>query len=190
MKQMLAICLVFLSVITCEKQHTATLEDLKPWKLDDKYFKANLRYLYFVSESCEIPRTNETFDTIQKMYNLPLDAKDCHDGVYRAATPPDPYDYRHVITLTIRNEKIVNVDYDEVHLDGHGKQSDTLYCKEMSVAGTTPAIAYPIMEKQLVDNQNIMQVDGVTGASYSRFRFRYAAMMALVSARLSEPNNE
>lgn len=50
--------------------------------------------------------------------------------------------------------------------------------------GTTPAIAYPILEERLLDNQDILKVDAVSGASYSLRRFRYAVVIALMKANL------
>lgn len=52
----------------------------------------------------------------------------------------------------------------------------------MKVSGTTPAIAYPHMEESLMANQDLMQVDGVSGATYSLYRFRYAVTVALMKA--------
>jgi len=66
--------------------------------------------------------------------------------------------------------------------DGHGKQEDVEYCKKMSWGGTTPAIAYPVFENRLIQKQNMMQVDAVSGATYSLCRFRYAVMIALMKA--------
>ncbi|MDH7605809.1 MAG: hypothetical protein QHH13_12980 [Melioribacter sp.] len=55
----------------------------------------------------------------------------------------------------------------------------------MSVTGTSPAIAYPLYEKQLIDKQDFRKVDAITGATYSLFRFRYALSIALMKARLA-----
>ena len=77
---------------------------------------------------------------------------------------------------------IIEVDYNEVKKDGHSKQEDEEYCEEMSVMGTTPAIAYPLMEEMLLATQNMMEVDAVSGASYSLHRFRLAMTIALMQA--------
>lgn len=68
--------------------------------------------------------------------------------------------------------------------DGLSKQEDEDYNKEMSVSGTSPAIAYPRMEEQLLETQDIMRVDAVSGATYSLYRFRYAMMIALIKAKM------
>jgi len=69
-----------------------------------------------------------------------------------------------------------------VKKDGNGKQEDDEYCEEMSVTGTTPSIAYPTMEEMLLSTQDMMEVDGVSGATYSLYRFRYAVTVALMQA--------
>jgi major membrane immunogen (membrane-anchored lipoprotein) len=111
------------------------------------------------------------------------------DGTYSAAAPADAFDYQHVVTISLKNEKITSVDYNKIKHSGKGKQEDTAYCKEMRSAGTTPAIAYPIMEKQLLEKQNIMEVDEVSGATYSLYRMRYALTMALMKATLENKPN-
>jgi len=56
----------------------------------------------------------------------------------------------------------------------------------MSVSGTNPAIAYPNMERQLINKQNLEKLDAVSGATYSLYRFRYAGIMALIQAQLKK----
>jgi major membrane immunogen (membrane-anchored lipoprotein) len=116
------------------------------------------------------------------MYDLPISAEGAKDGSYVGASPYDAFDYRHEVKIQIKEGKIVALDYNEVKKDGHGKQEDEEYCEEMSVTGTTPAIAYPIMEEMLLTAQNMMQVDGVSGATYSLYRFRFAVTLALMQA--------
>jgi len=71
---------------------------------------------------------------------------------------------------------------------GHGKQENAEYNKEMSVTGTTPEKAYPLIEKQLLVKQDMTKVDAASGASYSLYRFRYAVTVALMKARLAKEN--
>ena len=52
------------------------------------------------------------------------------------------------------------------------------------VAGKEIVIAYPAMEEMLLTTQDITKVDGVSGASYSRYRFRYAVTVALMKAHI------
>ncbi|MCK5691567.1 MAG: FMN-binding protein [Bacteroidales bacterium] len=117
-------------------------------------------------------------------FELPISAEGAKDGTYIGATPYDAFDYRHEVRIVIEEGEIVEVDYNEVKNDGYGKQEDVEYCEEMSVTGTTPAIAYPIMEEMLLAEQNMMQVDAVSGATYSLYRFRLAVTVALMKAYL------
>jgi major membrane immunogen (membrane-anchored lipoprotein) len=55
----------------------------------------------------------------------------------------------------------------------------------MSVTGTSPQIAYPRYEKQLLETQNLLEVDAVSGATYSLYRLRYAITIALIKAKLA-----
>ncbi|MBN2012552.1 FMN-binding protein [candidate division KSB1 bacterium] len=141
--------------------------------------------MHFITESSAIPKVDSAFNQLICQQNLPVNASGCADGVFTGESPYDAYDYKHIVEITIKNEKIVAVEYDEINRDGHGKQTDKSYCKEMSSAGTTPALAYPIIEQQLADKQDINGVDMVSGASYSLYRFRYAVMIALMKARLA-----
>jgi major membrane immunogen (membrane-anchored lipoprotein) len=40
------------------------------------------------------------------------------------------------------------------------------------------------MEKQLLENQNIVKVDSTSGATYSLYRFRCVIILALMKAKL------
>ena len=156
----------------------------KQFHPEDKYFKASLVSLHFVVETSPIARTDSTFAQLVQEQSLPTNAQGCDDGIYSGESPYDAFDYKHIVKLKIKNEKIISVDYNEVKKNGLGKQEDEEYCREMSVTGTTPAIAYPLYESQLMDKQDIMKIDAVTGATYSLYRFRYAVMIALIKANL------
>ena len=178
------LCLIFL-LFSCYKSDRE-LDDIKKFKPDDKYFKSNLVALHFIIETSSISRVDSVFNNLIDLYELPVDAKECPDGVFFGESPYDAYDYKHIIKLEIENEKIINADYNEIPFKGIGKQEDSLYCAEMSITGTTPAIAYPKMENEFISKQNISEVDAVSGASYSLYRFRYATMIALIRAKLSK----
>lgn len=163
-----------------------SLDEIKPFGKNKKYFKAEMVNLHYIIETSDIPKVDTVFKQYISGSSLPIDAKGCKDGVYLGESPYDAFDYKHSVKLEINNEKIISVDYNEVHKEsGHGKQEDKVYCEEMDVTGTTPAIAYPIMEKQLLERQDMTKVDAVSGASYSLYRFRYAVTVALMKARLA-----
>ncbi len=177
---------IFLSLfflISCQKPQD-DLDVAKQFHPEDKYFKASLVSLHFVVETSPITRTDSTFAQLVQEQRLPTNAQGCDDGIYSGGSPYDAFDYKHIVKLKIKDEKIISVDYNEIKKNGLGKQEDEEYCREMSVTGTTPAIAYPLYESQLMDKQDIMKIDAVTGATYSLYRFRYAVMIALIKANL------
>jgi major membrane immunogen (membrane-anchored lipoprotein) len=82
----------------------------------------------------------------------------------------------------MKNGKMVSIDYDEIHREGHAKQHDEDYCKRMLQSGTTPAIAYPKYECEMLSKQNYNQIDAVSGASYSLYRFKLAILYAILNS--------
>jgi len=166
---------------SCECEEDS-LKDIIAFKADNKYFKSALVSLHFMMETSPVPEVDTHFKQLIQMFDLPLSAEGAKDGIYFGISPYDAYDYRHEVKLRIKDGQIVEVDYNELKKDGKGKQEDEEYCEEMSASGTTPAIAYPQMEEMLLSTQNMMQVDAVSGASYSLHRFRFAVTLALMQA--------
>lgn len=180
----LTIFLVAILINGCQTTPKSDINLVKAFKPADKYFKSSLISLHYIIETSSIDRVDSSFQHIIDAYQLPVSAKGVPDGTYSAASPPDAFDYQHVVTISVKNERITSVDYNEIKHSGKGKQEDTAYCKEMQPSGTTPAIAYPRMENQLLEKQNMMEIDAVSGATYSLYRMRYALTMALMKARI------
>jgi major membrane immunogen (membrane-anchored lipoprotein) len=186
MKNSYVITFVFIFILSACHNQKDDLDIIRAFKPEDKYFKANIVSLHFIIETSNIDKIDTVFTNILQTYDLPVDASGCSDGIYKGESPLDAYDYKHSIKIEIKDEKIVRVDYNEVHSSGIGKQEDEKYCKEMSVTGTSPALAYPDKEDQLLKKQNLVHIDGVSGASYSLYRFRYATTIALIKAKLKK----
>ena len=178
----LIIPLLLLSSCDSSNCQEDSLDRIKAFKPENKYFKASLVSLHFMMETSPVAEVDTLFQQLIQTHGLPISAEGAKDGTYVGATPYDAFDYRHEVIIKIKDGEIVEVDYNEVKKDGHGKQEDEEYCEEMSVTGTTPAIAYPIMEEMLLSTQNMMEVDAVSGASYSLHRFRLAMTIALMQA--------
>ncbi|MFC1525577.1 hypothetical protein ACFL6X_02070 [Candidatus Latescibacterota bacterium] len=178
-----ALPLIALLMLSC----TSAVDDfqqLAQFRPEDKYFTASLKGLHFIIESSEIERVHDMFRTIVEGNAIPTSAAKCRDGTFTGVSPYDAYDYRHEARLDIRGGRIAAVDYDEVHVSEKAKQTDETYNQEMSASGTSPALAYPSYERQLLERQDLMQVDAVSGATYSLYRFRYAVALALMKASL------
>ncbi|MDX1283648.1 MAG: FMN-binding protein [Draconibacterium sp.] len=162
-----------------------SLDEIKAYMPDNKYFKTGFKGLHFVLETHPISKTDTLFWRLINAYNLPTTCDSVVDGTFTGESPYDQFDYKHVVELTIEDGKITKVDYNKVHKDGSDKKSDKKYNEEMSVSGTTPAIAYPEMEKQLLEKQKMWEVDATSGATYSLYRFRYAVTLALIKAEMA-----
>ena len=137
-------------LLTCQSSEDS-LDSIKKFRPEYKYFKAGLISLHFNIETSPISEIDTLFNQLINHFNLPIKAEGCKDGVFVGESPYDAYDYKHVVKLEIKDEKIVKVDYNEIHKNGIGKQEDEEYCKEMGVSGMSPDIAYPKMEKQLLE---------------------------------------
>lgn len=184
-----AIFILFLAVLgnscTTNCNEDGSLDDIKAFMPDNKYFKTGFKGLHFVLETHPIGKTDTLFWRLINAYNLPTNCDSVADGTFIGESPYDQFDYKHVVELTIKDGIITQVAYNEVHKDGSDKKSDKAYNKQMSESGTSPAIAYPKMEKQLLEKQEMWKVDAVTGATYSLYRFRYALTVALVKAQMA-----
>ncbi len=143
-----------------------------------------LATIHLMIERSHIDSVKVRYPEMIRETGLPAAALDLADGRYRGESPADDYDYKHVVEFEVKAGKIIRLDYDEIHQDGHGKQGNEAYCKEMSITGTTPAIAYPIYEKALLEEQSLDELDAVSGASYSLYRFKLAIAYALMNGTL------
>lgn len=106
------------------------------------------------------------------------DAKNFVPGVYEAKSSADDDGGYGVAKVTIKNRKIVDVDYHTYTEDGklkdvdygkiHGEASNKDYYDKAQFA----VASQQKYVKQLLDVQNINMVDGITGASiiYSQFK--------------------
>jgi len=137
-----------------------------------------LNLIHWMIERSEIDKVKIDFGKMCDKFNLTSNLSGLKDGIYHGVSPADDYGYRHDVKFEMKNGKLISIDYDEIHLNGHGKQNDKKYCEEMMQSGTSPEIAYPKYESGMVTKQDFNQVDAVSGASYSLYRFRLAILYA------------
>ena len=108
---------------------------------------------------------------------------DYYAGKYHGESPYDDYMYKHIVSFTVENSKLSEIEYDEVHEDGHSKKSDSVYNAEMNnnAYGSAPRVTYDNYEKQLLEHQNFKDVDAISGATYSKYRLKYAFWRAVLN---------
>lgn len=143
---------------------------------------AILEKIHWVIERSDMNTVRQKFKEICDENHFSMLLSGLKDGIYKGASPADDYGYRHEVTFGMKGGKMISIDYDEIHTNGHAKQHDEAYGKEMLQSGTTPAIAYPQYENQMLQNQDLNQVDAVTGASYSQYRFKLAVLYAILNS--------
>ena len=143
---------------------------------------AILEKIHWIIERSDMNKVRSSFKEICSENHFAGLVSGLKDGTYKGASPADDYGYRHEVVFEMKDGKMISVDYDEIHTDGHAKQHDDEYCKRMLQSGTTPAIAYPIYETQMLKKQDFNQVDAVSGASYSNYRFKLAILYAILNS--------
>jgi len=143
---------------------------------------AVLEKMHWIIERSDMNKVRSAFAEICSENHFSMLVSGLKDGTYKGASPADDYGYRHEVTFEMKGGKMISIDYDEIHTDGHAKQHDEAYGKEMLQSGTTPAIAYPSYESQLLKKQDLDQIDAVTGASYSQYRFKLAVLYAILNS--------
>ena len=134
-------------------------------------------------ERHHVPDVKAVFEFFMDLFSAPTSPKECRDGKYQGESIYDDYHYKHVVTLEIKDGKIISLHYDEVKKDGAGKRGNNEYCAQMKQGtGASPAEAYPLYERRMLEHQDLMKVDAVSGATYSLYRFRTAVLRALLKA--------
>jgi major membrane immunogen (membrane-anchored lipoprotein) len=143
---------------------------------------AILEKIHWMIERSDMNKVRSAFQEICDENHFAGLVSGLKDGTYKGASPADDYGYRHEVIFEMKGGKMISIDYDEIHKDGHAKQHDEAYCKRMLKSGTTPAIAYPIYENQMLEKQDFNRIDAVSGASYSQYRFKLAILYAILNA--------
>lgn len=142
-----------------------------------------LEKIHWMIERSEINKVRPEFQKICNENHISSLVHKLKDGTYYGSTPEDDFGYRHEVTFEMKNGTMLSIDYDEIHRDGHSKRHHGEYCKRMLQSGTTPAIAYPKYEHEMLGKQDFNSIDAVSGATYSLFRFKLAILYAILNSQ-------
>ena len=128
-------------------------------------------------------------DTTQTQTEQPAETKEeaggaaLADGTYKAEGDAfDDHGWKPIITLEVKDGKIVAVDYDEINEEGTLKETNEDYnarMKEKTNIG--PAEAFPQLEQALIEKQDVDAVDTVTGATHGSDSFKEMVKKALAA---------
>lgn len=166
--------IVFSILITDVFATKISSEEKKVLEKIEKYIEVN-----------SILNVKKKFGLFLKSIAAPISAKQCKDGTYNGESIYDNYKYKHIIKIEIKDEVIVSVKYDEIKRTGSRKSKDKKYNIDMKEgSGSAPSEAYPIYQEQFQKTQDLMKIDAVSGATYSLYRFRTAAIRALLKAKI------
>ncbi|MEX2365857.1 MAG: cytochrome b5 domain-containing protein [Pseudohongiellaceae bacterium] len=112
------------------------------------------------------------------------------DGSYYAEAEPGERGTFGVIEITVHNNRIVGVYYDELMRDGDGavnylKSADINYAERWRrvSGGVTQLSTYPVYEQMLISQGTPQGVDAISGATSAYDAFVGLATEALSSAR-------
>ncbi len=150
----------------------------------------DFKILHLDIERSKTDTAEARMQAFYKNFHLPATAEDLPDGHYSAESPYDDYQYRHLIHFDVENGHFANIEYDEVKINGLSKTSDEEYCRKMNehVPGSAPDITYNKYEKQLGQKQNLLELDAISGATYSMYRLQLVAGRAIAEHKPDQGN--
>lgn len=165
-------------------QEVSTSDKLAKYKKLNMTLEEAFETLYTKVETTHPGLLEPLFKRYIEEVEIPTTPKGSKDGVYTVESPYDNMGFKHVITLEIKDEKIVSVKYDEIYQEEYGKESHEEYNKAMKAdTGSCPKEAYPIYRNKLIETQDLLSIDSVSGATFSLYRFNAVASKALYESR-------
>lgn len=110
------------------------------------------------------------------------------DGVYKLAEKNlTSNGWKTFINMTVKDGKIIKVDYDFLDKDGQLKSKSTEYEKAMKAkSGTGPKEYIPALSKSLVEKQKAEEVEVVSGATHSSHAFSVYSAQLINAAQKGE----
>ena len=110
------------------------------------------------------------------------------DGYYTAEMADfDEHGWKEFITIYIKDNKIISVDYEATNESGFIKSWDMDYMRVMNAAdGTYPNEYVRLYSEALLNYQDPEKVQAITGATHSFHTFQALAAAALEQARAGD----
>ncbi len=177
MKSLACIAFMLLADFSCQQPN-------KIKAISEKSFQK----MHLIIERSAISTVKVRMQEFINEFQVPLTASLLQDGKYQGESPYDDYGYKHVISFKVDQGNFSDIQYNELKENGHGKVSDTSYCRRMNAAvpGSAPNISYPNYIHQVERNKNFNNIDAVTGATYSKYRLQLAAIRAISNGPLKQ----
>ncbi|HYW95103.1 MAG TPA: hypothetical protein VE870_05920 [Bacteroidales bacterium] len=163
----------------------------QPRQNDSLPGKEDYTIMHFIVERTRTDTVKKYMDYFIAEHHLRTGFSGLADGEYSAVSPSDDFHYTHSIQLVVKNGELVSVHYDENGEDGHSKKDDEDYNAEMKASGgSCPKESYPFYEDELLRKQDLLEVDGLSGSTYSLYRMQLVGIRALNRTNLINNKEE
>jgi len=109
------------------------------------------------------------------------------DGYYTAQTEEYDFGWREYVTIMVKDEEIVSVEYNAENASGFIKSWDNAYMRNMLPAsGTYPNEYTRYYASQLVGARGETEIDAISGATSSYNKFVKLMQAAIQQARIGD----
>ncbi|MGX6979247.1 extracellular electron transfer flavoprotein PplA [Vagococcus elongatus] len=130
--------------------------------------------------------TVETAETSEKEEAKQVAGAPLKDGTFTLEEKNYSNDYRATFSITVKDGKITESNFDNVNADGESKKDNEEYNETMKEkSGTGPAEFIPKLNELFVDAQNAggIDIEAVTGATHSARSFVNYAQQLVQAAQ-------
>lgn len=129
----------------------------------------------------------ETTETTESEAPKKLAGADLQDGTYTLEEETEKNGYKATFSITVKDGKITESNYDNVNAAGESKANDEEYQKTMSEkTGTGPKEFIPALNDQLLEKQDPSQIEVVSGATHSTHSFQNYAQQLVQAAQAGD----
>jgi sex pheromone cAD1 len=129
----------------------------------------------------------ETTESTETAAPKKLAGAELQDGTYTLEEEAEKNGYKATFSITVKDGKITESNYDNVNAEGKSKTEDEEYQKAMSEkTGTGPAEFIPALNEQFLEKQSAGDMEAVTGATHSADSFMNYAQQLIQAAQAGD----
>ena len=135
------------------------------------------------TENIETTETESTETAAPKK----LAGAELQDGTYTLEEEAEKNGYKATFSITVKDGKITESNYDNVNAEGKSKTEDEEYQKAMSEkTGTGPKEFIPALNEQFLEKQSAGDLEAVSGATHSADSFMNYAQQLIQAAQAGD----
>jgi sex pheromone cAD1 len=129
----------------------------------------------------------ETTESTETAAPKKLAGAELQDGTYTLEEEAEKNGYKATFSITVKDGKITESNYDNVNAEGKSKTEDEEYQKAMSEkAGTGPKEFIPALNEQFLEKQSAGDLEAVSGATHSSDSFMNYAQQLIQAAQAGD----